>query len=99
MPLCLLLALVKFLFGGSGRRDGGVVYYSSSVYQSTTYSRDGNVETTRKEDFRSNVPGLAERAREYSQEQSRDNANYFGSVEKELQELEDAFGSPLFQKW
>lgn len=49
----LLKLISGLLFGGSN-----VVYYESSVYQSTTRSIDGNFETTRKESFRTNIPGL-----------------------------------------
>ena len=40
-----------------------MVYYSQSVYQSTTYTQDGDVETKRKEIVQSNanVPSLLEK--------------------------------------
>ena len=94
-----MLAALKFLLDGLGGGDGGVVYYSSRVYQSTTYSRDGRVETTRKEDFRSNVPGLAERARESSRERDGGDARYFDETDEELRDVEEAIGSALFREW
>lgn len=82
------------MFGGND-----VVYYSSSVYQSTTYSQDGNVETIRKENFQSNVPGLIEKAKDYSQEQNGGDERYLDSIDEELMDLEDEIGSLFFNKW
>ncbi len=87
------------LFGGSN-----VVYYSSTVYQSTTYSRDGNIETRTKESFKSNIPGLVEkRANERSQGRNDNSAmrgSYydFDSIEDELLDAEEEINSN-FGKW
>lgn len=50
-----LKVLGALLFGGSS-----YVYYESSIYQTTTTSIDGKVETTRRESFKSNIPALKE---------------------------------------
>lgn len=86
------------LFGGSN-----VVYYSSTVYQSTTYSRDGNIETRTKESFKSNIPGLVEKANERSQGKNDNSAvrgSYYGfdSIEGELLDAEEEINS-IFGKW
>jgi len=96
LPLCLLTVIIKLLLGMFG---GDVVYYSRSVYQSTTYSQDGNVETIRKENFQSNVPGLIEKAKDYSQEQNGGDERYLDSIDEELMDLEDEIGSLFFNKW
>ena len=56
-PILLLWVLFKSLFFGS---DPSYVYYQSSVYESRSYGADGRVDTSRKESFRSNIPGLVE---------------------------------------
>lgn len=80
LPLLLSALVMRFLFGGIPSNPN-YVYYSRSVYQSTTYTRDGNVETKRKETFQSNVPGLVERSRE-------DNENMI-SIDDEISDLEN----------
>jgi hypothetical protein len=72
LPLCLLTVILRFLlsmFGGSAG-DTGVVYYSHSVYQSTSYTKDGNIERTMRENFQSNIPGLVGQAKEYKQDKN-----------------------------
>ncbi len=94
-----LRLLFGTIFGGSN-----VVYYSSTVYQSTTYSRDGNIETRTKESFKSNIPGLVEKkANERSQGRNDDSAvrgSYydFDSIEDELLDAEEEINS-IFGKW
>mmetsp|Transcript_23472 Transcript_23472/g.42391 ORF Transcript_23472/g.42391 Transcript_23472/m.42391 type:complete len:283 (-) Transcript_23472:2349-3197(-) len=103
LPFFLLAVIVKLLqgiFGGNDTSNPNVVYYSSSVYQSTTYSRDRNVETTRKENFQSNIPGLVEKAKDYSKNEKEMGDNrYMKSIDEELVDLEDEMDSFLFQKW
>ena len=104
LPLFLVSLILKLLFGFlfGGNSNPNVVYYSSSVYQSTTYTRDGNVETTRKESFNSNIPGFVENARESSQRGFRDSDSdnyYLDSIEDDLADLEDEIDSSLFGKW
>ena len=66
IPLVLLVLFLRFIFGIFGSTsNSNIVYYSRSVYQSTTYSEDGNVRTTTKENFQSNMPALVE---QYSQQ-------------------------------
>jgi hypothetical protein len=103
IPIVLATLFLRLLsgnlFGGSN-----VVYYSSTVYQSTTYSRDGNIETKRRESFKSNVPGLVERARERSQGNNGNIAtrgSYYdlnSEIEDELMDVEDEINS-IFGKW
>lgn len=61
IPFVLLMLLFKgflgFLFGGLGG-SSNVVYYQSTVYERTYYNQDGEVERIRKENVRSNVPGI-----------------------------------------
>lgn len=87
VPLLFIFLLMKFLFGGLFASSNNYVYYSRSVYQSTTYMRDGNVETRRKETFQSNVPGLVDRSK---------NGGGVVSIEDDVSEIEDelfdAFG-------
>lgn len=57
IPLIVLLLLKgTFSFGS----DPSFVYYESSVYESRVYNNNGQLETSRKESFRSNIPGLVE---------------------------------------
>eukprot|EP00956_Cyclotella_meneghiniana_P017995 scaffold29754_cov67-Cyclotella_meneghiniana.AAC.2 len=82
LPLFFSALVMRFLFGGIFSSSSNYVYYySRSVYQSTTYSRDGNVETKRKETFQSNVPGLVER--------SRDVGKNVISIDDEMSDLEN----------
>ena len=90
------------LFGGS---SPNVVYYSSSVYQSTTYKADGNVETSRKESFESNIPGLVEKKAGRESSQRNDNRAIRGSyydidsaIEDELMDVEEEINT-IFGKW
>jgi hypothetical protein len=107
LALPILLATVFFrlllgnLFGGT---SPNVVYYSSSVYQSTTYKADGNVETSRKESFESNIPGLVEKARRESSQRNDNRAirgSYYdidSAIEDELMDVEEEINS-IFGKW
>ena len=104
LPIVLATVFFRLLFGNLfGGASPNVVYYSSSVYQSTTYKADGNVETSRKESFESNIPGLVEKARESSQR--NDNRAIRGSyydidsaIEDELMDAEEEINS-IFGKW
>eukprot|EP00984_Skeletonema_dohrnii_P024369 scaffold13485_cov110-Skeletonema_dohrnii-CCMP3373.AAC.2 len=99
IPIVLVTLFLRLLFGNL---FGGsnVVYYSSTVYQSTTYSRDGNIETKRKESFESNIPGLVERSKERSQGNSALRGSYYdiNSIEDELLDVEDEINS-IYGKW
>ena len=96
LPILLATVFFRLLFGNLfGGTSPNVVYYSSSVYQSTTYKADGNVETSRKESFESNIPGLVEKARRESS-QPNDNRAIRGSyydidsaIEDELMDVEE----------
>ena len=96
LPLCLLALLLRFLFGmfGGSASNPNVVYYSRSTYQSTTYAPDGKVETTRKEDFRSNIPGLVDYRKD-----GNENKYYIDSIDEDLSDLEDGMDALLFRKW
>ena len=75
LPIVLATVFFRLLFGNLfGGASPNVVYYSSSVYQSTTYKADGNVETSRKESFESNIPGLVEKARRESSQRNDNRA-------------------------
>ena len=100
IPIVLVTLFLRLLFGNL---FGGsnVVYYSSTVYQSTTYSRDGNIETKTKESFESNIPGLVERAKEErSQGNNAMRGSYYdiNSIEDELLDVEDEINS-IYGKW
>ena len=89
LPLLCLTAILRLVFGmfGSTNSNPTVVYYSRSVYQSTTYTQDGNVETKRKESFQSNVPSLVEK---------------YGNDGTDIDigdELDDRIDNMLFGKW
>mmetsp|Transcript_28620 Transcript_28620/g.62331 ORF Transcript_28620/g.62331 Transcript_28620/m.62331 type:complete len:379 (-) Transcript_28620:150-1286(-) len=63
LPIALLLALLKLLLNGMfdpspATPGGNFVYYQSSMYESRIVGADGNVETTRRESMRSNIPSL-----------------------------------------
>ena len=104
VPILLLTLFLRLLFGNLFGGGSNVVYYSSTVYQSTTYSRDGNIETKRKESFESNIPGLVERAKERSQgydnTKSALRESYYdiNAIEEELLDAEDEISS-IFGKW
>ena len=104
IPILLLTLFLRLLFGNLFGGGSNVVYFSSTVYQSTTYSRDGNIETKRKESFESNIPGLVERAKERSQGYDNTKSALRGSyydinaIEEELMDAEDEINS-VFGKW
>mmetsp|Transcript_50403 Transcript_50403/g.60631 ORF Transcript_50403/g.60631 Transcript_50403/m.60631 type:complete len:276 (-) Transcript_50403:34-861(-) len=52
------LQILKLVFFGSFGGGSDVVYYSSSYYESRTVDSAGQVQVNRKEEFRSNIPGL-----------------------------------------
>lgn len=108
IAVVLRILLGDILFGGA--QNSNVVYYSKSVYQSTPYSRDGNVETTRKESFQSNIPGLVERSKDATtstttQQQYGSNGEgtrFYSSdldFDDELRDLEDEIDSLMFRGW
>lgn len=105
IPILLVSIFLRLLFGNlSGGTNPNVVYYSSRVYQSTTYSRDGNIETKRKESFESNIPGLVEKARERSQKSvnSATRGSYYNinsALEDVLIDVEDDINSIFGKKW
>ena len=103
IPILLLTLFLRLLFGTLFGGGSNVVYYSSTVYQSTTYSRDGNIETKRKESFESNIPGLVERAKERSQgsdngKSARGSYYDINAIEEDLLDAEDEINS-IFGKW
>ena len=61
IPILISLSIIKgflgFLFSGFGGRSN-VIYYQSTVYESTTFDENGQMEQTRKESFKSNIPSL-----------------------------------------
>jgi len=61
IPLLALWVFFQTLFGGED--SPSTYYYQSSVYESRVYNADGQVETSRKESVRSNVPSLLEERR------------------------------------
>ncbi len=97
LTLTFILRSILWILGG-GSNDPNVVYYSRSVYQSTTYTRDGNVETTRRENFQSNIPELINQSqRKSSNEGGIDSSSrFFDIIEKDM---EDEIDSLLYQKW
>jgi len=56
--------LQAFLGWFSGGTSPSYVYYQSSIYESRTLGTDGQMETTRKESVRTNVPSLISGDRE-----------------------------------
>jgi hypothetical protein len=99
LPLLALTLFLKFLLGmvGGGSYGPNVVYYSRSVYQSTTYTRDGNVETTRKENFQSNIPELVKRSQQKNNiDGGIDSRGFFDILD---QDMEDEIDALLYQKW
>ena len=101
LPLCLLSVMLRFLFGVFGGSAGNphVFYYSRSVYESSTYTKDGNIERTRRENFQSNIPELVEQDKEYTREQNGHGVGdklYFNIIDGEF---EDEIDSLLFGKW
>lgn len=56
IPLLVLWLVVGNLFGGGS--DSSFVYYQSSVYESSIMGENGQVERSRKESVRTNVPSL-----------------------------------------
>lgn len=99
LPLLALTLILRFLLGmfGGGSYGPNVVYYSRSVYQSTTYTQDGNVETTRKENFQSNIPELVKRSQQQNANDGGiDGRGYFDILDQDMEEEIDAL---LYQKW
>lgn len=96
LPLFALTFALKFILGifGGGSNDPNVVYYSRSVYQSSTYTRNGNVETIRKENFQSNIPELVKQSQR--NEGGVNSGGYFDIIDKDM---EDEIDSLLYQRW
>ena len=91
VPLFVLWLFFQTLVGEES--PPSTYYYQSSVYESRIYNADGKVETSRKESFRSNVPGLVEErsTRNERQEGGPLDSSYFlrGNPDKEFdRELE-----------
>lgn len=89
LPLCVLTVILRFLFGMFGGNAGSPhgVYYSRSIYQSTTYTNDGNIERIRRENFQSNIPELVRQSKEYKQEKNArdiDYESYFNIIDSEF---------------
>ena len=96
IPLFAMSIILRFLFGG-GSNDPNMVYYSRSVYQSTTYTRDGNVETTRRENFQSNIPELVKQSqKKYNNDGGIESRGFFDIIDKEM---DNEIDSLLYQKW
>lgn len=97
--LIMIVALRLILFGGGSTDNPNVVYYSRSVYQSTSYTKDGKVETTRKENFQSNVPELVKQAKvKESKQQLKGGAEekyFFNIIDDNLENVIDL----IFGKW
>mmetsp|Transcript_9778 Transcript_9778/g.14300 ORF Transcript_9778/g.14300 Transcript_9778/m.14300 type:complete len:225 (+) Transcript_9778:86-760(+) len=51
----LLLSILKSLLFGGG---GSYTYYESSYFESRSYDRNGQIQTTRKESVRTNIPNV-----------------------------------------
>lgn len=94
VSLALAFLILRSLLGGL---FGNTVYYSTSVYQSVTYSSDGKVETTTKESFSSNIPGLVERSRSDGKGSVEIESNQM--IDEEVLDLIEEVDSLLFQKW
>lgn len=62
----LWIVFFSRLFGGTGPSPN-YVYYQSSVIERRVVGPDGNVETSRKESFKSNIPDLVRRQGQNSQ--------------------------------
>jgi hypothetical protein len=62
------------------------------VYQSTSYTKDGKVETTRKENFQSNVPELVKQAKV---KESTEKKDFFNIIDDNLEDGIDL----IFGKW
>ena len=108
LPLCLLAIVMRLLFslfgGNNSSSNPNVVYYSRSVYQSTTYTGDGNIETKRKESFQSNIPRLVEQSKDYAQKQQNNGADFGGRsyldlIDEDLEDLNEEIDSLMFEKW
>lgn len=97
LALIFILRSILWIFGG-GSNDPNVVYYSRSVYQSTTYTRDGNVQTTRRENFQSNIPELVKQSQQKSSNKGGIDSSrrFFDIIEKDMEDENDDL---LYQKW
>ncbi|KAL9182009.1 hypothetical protein ACHAXT_012352 [Thalassiosira profunda] len=96
LPVCLLAVTLKLLSSIFGGSNPSVMYYSYSSYSTTKYNGDGKVETTRKEDFQSNIPGLGDKV---NARQSGERY-YLDSTEEDVGDyLEDEVDSFMLDKW
>lgn len=100
LPFLIMMVALRLIFGGGGSTDNpNVVFYSRSVYQSTSYTNDGKVETTRKENFQSNVPELVKQAKvKGNNQQLRGGAeekDFFNIIDENLEDEIDL----IFGKW
>jgi hypothetical protein len=100
LPFLIMMVALRLIFGGGGSTDNpNVVFYSRSVYQSTSYTNDGKVETTRKENFQSNVPELVKQAKVKENKQqlrgSAEEKDFFNIIDENLEDEIDL----IFGKW
>jgi hypothetical protein len=99
LPFLIMIVALRLIFGGGSTDNPNVVYYSRSVYQSTSYTKDGKVETTRKENFQSNVPELVKQAKvKGNNQQLRGGAeekDFFNIIDENLEDEIDL----IFGKW
>ena len=92
LPFLIMIVALRLIFGGGSTDNPNVVYYSRSVYQSTSYTKDGKVETTRKENFQSNVPELVKQAKV---KESTEKKDFFNIIDDNLEDGIDL----IFGKW
>ena len=99
LPFLIMTVALRLIFGGGSTDNPNVVYYSRSVYQSSLYTKDGKVETTRKENFQSNVPELVKQAKvKGSKQQLKGGAeekDFFNIIDDNLEDGIDL----IFGKW
>lgn len=99
LPLLIMIVALRLIFDDGSTDNPKVVYYSRSVYQSTSYTKDGKVETTRKDNFQSNVPELVKQAKvKESKQQLRGGAeekDFFNIIDDNLEDEIDF----IFKKW
>lgn len=65
--ILLTIVLFKGVLFGHSWTDPSFVFYESSVYESSIYNSNGQVQSARKESFRSNIPSLVEQQRQQQQ--------------------------------
>jgi hypothetical protein len=87
--LLLWVLVMGRIFNSSINASSSYVYYQSSVVESRIIGPDGNVQTSRKETYQSNMPDLVRERLKRQQQRSSTNEEEIKEYQRTFQESED----------